>query len=81
MPKMRAKMYVSSVAGSGTQETLKFSCVTSSSKPYGPNGESEDNTFARYTPFGAAEYGITNPDLIGQFKQGDTFYVDFTPAE
>jgi hypothetical protein len=36
---------------------------------------------ARYTPFGTAEYGITNPALIGQIKQGDKFYVDFTPAE
>jgi hypothetical protein len=79
MPTMRAKMSVRSVEGSETQQTLKLACVSSS--PYGPSGESEDNTFARYTPFGEATYTINNPALIGQFKQGDTFYVDFTPAE
>jgi hypothetical protein len=80
MPTMRAKMQVRSVEGSPTQETIKLSCVTGKD-PFGPNGESEDNTFARYTPFGEASYTINNPLLIGQFKQGDTYYVDFTPAE
>jgi hypothetical protein len=78
MPTMRAKMQVRSVEGSETQETLKLGCVSSS--PFGPSGESEDNTFARYTPFGEATYTINNPALLGQFKQGDTFYVDFTPV-
>ena len=79
--KMRAKMYVTAIVSSpnATQETLKLSCVSSAS--FGPNGESEDNTFARYTPFGTAEYGITNPALLGQFKPGDKFSVDFIPAE
>lgn len=79
MPAMRAKMYVASIAQNSGQETIQLSCVTSS--PFGPNGESEDNTFARYTPMGNASYTINNPSLVGQFKQGDKFYVDFTPAE
>lgn len=49
-------------------------------KPFGPNGESEDNTYARYTPSGALNLTITNPDLVGTFKQGQTFYVDFSEA-
>ncbi len=70
---MRAKMYIAKVEG----QRLEFRCVTSSDKPYGPNGESEDNTFARYTPFGEAKFDITNPELQDKFSVGDTFYVDF----
>ena len=81
MRTMRAKMHVTSVTEGTGQETLKLSCVTSSTKPYGPNGENEDNSFARYTPCGEATYTVNNPELLGQFKQGDTFYVDFTPAD
>ena len=44
----------------------------------GPNGESEDNTFARYTPAGKIELTINNPDLVGKIKPGQTYYVDFT---
>lgn len=72
MPTMRAKMTVRSVEGSATQETLKFGCVSDSS--YSGDGSSENNTFARYTPFGEAQYTINNPALIGKFKQGDAFY-------
>lgn len=78
-PAMRAKMRVSSVENFGASEKLNFSCVTT--KPFGPEGESEDNTFARYTPSGGANVHVTNPALVGQYKAGDTFYVDFTPAE
>ena len=79
MQSMRAKMYITSVERfAGTQEQLKLSCV--SSKPFGPNGESEDNTFARYSPFGELKLTVTNPELAGKFNPGDTFYVDFTPA-
>lgn len=79
MSAMRAKMTVQSVENFGTSEKLKFSCVASAA--FGPEGESEDNTFARYTPFGIAEYQVNNPALLGQFKAGQKFYVDFTPAE
>jgi hypothetical protein len=49
-------------------------------KPFGPNGESEDNTFARYSPSGELTISITNPNLLGKFNPGDPFYLDFTPA-
>lgn len=82
MPNMRAKMQVQSVidGGNGTQETVNFSAVTGKD-PFGPSGESEDNTYARYTPQGTASYVINNPALKGQFKQGETYYVDFTRAD
>lgn len=75
---MRAKMRVQSVEKSGDQERLSLSAVSGSS--YGPNGESEDNTFARYTPNGTCTLTINNPALAGKFKEGQKFYLDFTEA-
>lgn len=79
---MRAKMTVHSVdpvEGATNYQRLTFGAVTT--KPYDENGDSEDNTFARYTPAASLEMSITNPNLVGKFKAGDTFYVDFTPVE
>ena len=76
---MRAKMEVGEVVRHRGQETLTFSAVCSSE--FGPEGESEDNTFARYTPSAGLEMTITNPDLLGKFNPGDKFYLDFTPAD
>jgi hypothetical protein len=61
-------------------DKIELSCVCGN-QPYGPNGESEDNTFARYTPDGGMKLSITNPALRGFFKPGQKFYVDMTPAE
>lgn len=83
MSKMRAKMSVNTVTPYGepvTQENLSFSAVTGTD-PFGPKGESEDNTYARYTPMASLNMTINNPELLGQFKVGDRFYVDFTPAD
>jgi len=50
-------------------------------QPFGPNGESEDNSFARWTPTGSMQMTITNPSLFGVFQPGQKFYVDLTPAD
>lgn len=81
MADMRAKMQITSVtayptAGPATQEMLQFSPVGSSSYP--SDGSDEDNTYARYTPCGSISLTVQNPALLGQYKLGDTFYVDFT---
>lgn len=76
---MRAKLQVRSVEGGVGQETVKMSAVTGGAA-FGPEGESEDNTYARYTPFGEFTASITNPNLIGKFAVGQKFYVDFTEA-
>lgn len=75
---MRAKMTVRSVEKFQQGESLKMAPVCGK---LGENGESEDNTFARYTPSGSLELSITNPALFDQIKPGDTFYVDFTKVE
>lgn len=77
--KMRAKFYITQIEKpSESFEKLHFYPVTD--KPYGPDGENEDNTFARWTPSGELTLGITNPALIGTFKEGEKYYLDFTLA-
>ena len=82
---MRAKMYVASVTpfgpdsdGKPTCEVLTFGAVYSSQ--YTSDGADENNTFARFTPSANLHMQVQNPDLLGKFAPGDTFYVDFTPA-
>ena len=77
---MRAKMQVQSVTRyANPAETIKMSAVCGKA-PFGAAGESEDNTFARFTPSGTMELSITNPDLIGKITPGQKFSVDFHEA-
>jgi len=76
---MRAKMQVSQVTDfGGNNQQVKMAPVCS--KAFGPNGESEDNSYARWSPSGSLELTITNPDLKDKIKPGQKFYVDFTEA-
>ena len=72
--KMRAKMTIESVTRHecGT-ENLRLRAVT--------NGNPEDNTFAKATPGASLDMLVSNPELVGKFDPGETFYVDFTPAD
>jgi hypothetical protein len=76
---MRAKMQVQVVTKQGDSESLNMTAVTGKT-PFGAQGESEDNTYARYTPSGMVSLSITNPALVGRFTVGQKFYVDFTEA-
>lgn len=78
---MRAKLRVSKVDDypnieAPTQTVLLFNAVGASQYP--EDGADEDNTFARFTPAAHLTMTITNPALVGTFKVGDKFYVDFT---
>ena len=75
---MRAKMTVESVKDFGNNCQQVVMHPVCGNKPFGPNGESEDNTFARFSPSGELKLTITNPDLAGKIKPGSTFYLDFT---
>jgi len=77
---MRAKMKVSSVEATEYGEIIKAAPVCGD-RAFGPNGESEDNTYARFTPGGSLSLTVNNPDLLGKIKPGQKFYVDFTSAE
>jgi hypothetical protein len=83
MARMRAKFEVRSVEqlmaddGAVVSEHLHFSAV-SGTDPFGANGESEDNTYARWTPYAELMMTITNPALFGVYREGDVVYGDFS---
>lgn len=81
MTTMRAKMKVSGITQYGnpvSSEALAFTAVAANEYP--ADGSDENNTFAKWTPSAGLTMSITNPALLGQFKIGDTYYLDFTPA-
>lgn len=80
MTKMRAKMYISKIEQYQSQEVLKFNCVAKSGG-YPDDGSDEDNTFAKFSPSGELSLTVANPALIGQFKVGQKYYLDFTEAD
>lgn len=72
---MRAKMQVQSIKKHlYNGETLEMSAV------YGGSTNDEDNSFAKTTPNGKIELMVVNPELLGVYQPGDTFYVDFIPV-
>lgn len=77
MLKMRAKMEVSAVKATEHGDIIEAAPVCGDGA-FGPNGESEDNTFARFTPSGFLSLMINNPNLICKIKPGQKFYLDFT---
>lgn len=83
MTSMRAKLKVTNVTKGPDNfepyERLNFSAVYKDGA-YPADGSDEDNTFSKFTPQADLSMVIQNPALLGKFKPGDTFYVDFTPA-
>jgi hypothetical protein len=78
MTTMRAKLQISHIEKFAESERLHFHGVAA--KAYPADGSDEDNTFAKWSPSVELKISITNPALVGQFKPGEKFYVDFTPA-
>jgi hypothetical protein len=77
---MRAKMKVESIHITEHGESIQMNAVCGTGA-FGAKGESEDNTYARFTPAGSINLTVNNPDLLGTIKPGQKFYVDFTLAE
>lgn len=78
---MRAKVRVTGATKhSDTYEALTFS-FPSKDGAYPADGSDEDQQFSRWTPSGSLSISVTNPNLIGRFKVGDTFYLDFVPVD
>ena len=75
---MKAKLTVNSVTKYASCEVLEFIAVGKADCKYGPEGENEDNTYARYTPSANLQMTITNPELMGKFVPGQTYRVDFS---
>lgn len=78
MTVMRAKMKLMVVSRTENCDVMTFNCVAARSYP--SDGIHEDNTFSKFSPSGELKINVTNPALLGQFKPGDTFYVDFSPV-
>lgn len=77
--RMRAKVKVTAVTMTDHADTVKFVPVAKSSA-YPKDGSDEDNTFAKFSPSGEFILTIANPALLGKYRPGQTFYVDFTPV-
>ena len=77
--KMRAKMVIDRIVRHDhAVETLHFRAVCASSYPQ--DGSDENNTYAKFSPSADLELTVSNPDLIGKFNPGESYYLDFTPA-
>jgi hypothetical protein len=61
-----------------TSINLEMMAVTE--KPFDADGNSEDNSFARWSPSGSFSINIANPNLFDQFEVGQKYYLDFTEA-
>jgi hypothetical protein len=48
---------------------------------YDPDPNGRNRSWSEATPYGELRMAICNPGAFGQFKQGQEFYLDFTPAE
>lgn len=74
--KMRAKLTIVEIRkyGDAICETLVFDAK------YDPANSPEDNSYSKYTPSAQLTMCVTNPALVGTFKAGETFYVDFIPC-
>lgn len=84
MTSMRAKVRVTGIErypeeGQPSQETLTFN-FPAKDGAYPADGSDEDQQFARFSPAGALSLTVANPNLIGKFEVGDTFYLDFVPV-
>lgn len=77
---MRAKMKVTEVVLGENCDNVKMQAVC---RPggYPPDGTDEDNSFARWSPTAELSITIANPALLGKFRPGQKFYVDFTAAD
>lgn len=75
---MRAKLQLNRIEQFQTSERFHFNAVCA--KSYPADGSDEDNTYAKFSPQAEFSISITNPALLGQFKVGEKYYVDFTEA-
>lgn len=70
----RAKFRCNFVRDHGDNKYVELSVV------YSRVDGSENKDFTKATPSGKIEMQIDNPAASVQFKPGDFYYVDFTPA-
>lgn len=74
---VRCKMIVTNKADSWDSYGKKQG---SSTVRLSPVSGDENKTWSKWTPSGSVELQINNEAAFEQFKLGQTFFVDFTPA-
>jgi hypothetical protein len=79
---VRCKFYVVSVAQTASQPSTEAATapVTQEQITLAPVYGDENKPWSKFTPCGQLQLTITNPDVIGQFKPGELFFVDLTPV-
>ena len=77
---MVAKFKVTKIEQAHNSETQQITMMAVTDKPFNPDGESDDNSFAKWTPSGELRMTITNPKLVGVLKEGQKYYLNFTEA-
>lgn len=80
MSNMIAKLVISTVLSNEGQDTLTMRAV-GRNEGYDEDGWDENNTYANYTPSAELVISIANPNLVGTFKPGDTFLVNFKKVD
>jgi hypothetical protein len=48
---------------------------------FGGKNDEANREWSKWTPSGEVRLCITNPDAYRQFKLGQAYFLDFTPAE
>lgn len=71
--KFKVDELVPSNDGDQPSGTVRMSPVT--------NGSSENESFYRYTPSGSLSLSTINAAAFAQFKVGDEWYLDLSPAK
>lgn len=78
MTRMRAKFRVARVDKFDGGENITFHAVAKNG--YDGEGLDENNTFARFTPNATLHMTVLNPELLGQYEEGQEHYADFSAA-
>ena len=82
MPHARCKFKVVSVLMTGKEYgTEDKSAETITLSTHSEENEPEDTKFSAATPIGKLEFKLTNPNLLGQFQPGQSYYIDLVPIE
>lgn len=77
---MRCKVEITEVTLGKLQDNITARPVCKAGA-YPSDGSDEDNTFAKFSPSGEFKLTVANPDLLGIYRPGQKFYVDWTPIE
>ncbi len=77
---MRAKMLIVKIEQNIGDEVLHLKAIEGS-RLNPENGDDAENTYASFKPFAEMKLTIENENLLGKFKAGEVYHLDFYKAE